>query len=36
MFEKLNIMTSLMKAFGFDLPVNPVLGKHTIYTCNVW
>jgi hypothetical protein len=26
-----NIMTNLMKASGFDLPVNPVLGKRTFF-----
>ena len=31
MFENLNIMTNLMKASGFDLPVNPVLGKHVVF-----
>jgi hypothetical protein len=30
-FEKLNIMKSLIKASGFDLPVNHVLGKRTVF-----
>jgi hypothetical protein len=34
-FENLNIMTSLMKASGFDLPVNPVLGKCTVFVRNI-
>jgi hypothetical protein len=32
-FEKIKIMTKLMKASGFDLSFNPVLGKHTVFLC---
>jgi hypothetical protein len=32
-FEKIKVMTKLMKDSGFDISFNPVLGKHAVFLC---